>query len=380
MVSSATSSLSAQIREEALHQGFFKVGIAPVGPLPHEKLFQTWLEKGLHGEMRYMERQAPKRRNPSLVLSNAKSLLVLAMNYHTEDFLDDTPPLKGKISRYAWGDDYHSLIKGGLERVLDSIQRMKPSTQGLCYVDTGPVMEKAWGAQTALGWIGKHTNLITRDQGSWFFIGVILLNIELEYDREEKDFCGNCSRCIHACPTGAIVAPYVLDARLCISYLTIELRGRIPRYLRHLIGNRIYGCDDCQEVCPWNRFAIAAPEEGFGPRGGNFMPDLKPMVHITPEEFRDRFRNSAILRATRDGFVRNVVVALGNSGTDEAVPALEEALRDASPLVRAHAAWALGQIATTYARGILESARARESDAAVLEEIVAALEKSGQTS
>jgi len=378
MVFSSTSSLSARIREEALHQGFFRIGIAPVGPLPHEELFQTWLEKGLHGEMRYMERQATKRRNPRLVLSNAKSLLVLAMNYHTEDFLDDTPPLKGKISRYAWGDDYHGLIKSRLERLLDSIQRMKPSAQGLCYVDTGPIMEKAWGAQTALGWIGKHTNLITRDQGSWFFIGVILLNIELEYDRKERDFCGKCSRCIHACPTGAIVAPYVLDARLCISYLTIELRGPIPRHLRRLIGNRIYGCDDCQEVCPWNRFAIAAPEEGFGPRGGNFMPDLKPMVRITPEEFRDRFRNSAILRATRDGFVRNVVVALGNSGKDEAVPALEEALRDASPLVRAHAAWALGQIATTHARRILESARARESDAAVLEEIVAALEKSGQ--
>jgi len=366
-------SLSSRIRQEALRLGFFKVGIARAGPLPHEEHFTSWLREGFHGEMRYMERQAPKRRDPSLILANAQSLLVLALNYHTEDALSDAP-LKGKISRYAWGHDYHTIVKNRLERLLDFIRSQEPSAHGLCYVDTGPIMEKVWGAQTSLGWIGKHTNLIAREQGSWFFIGVILLDIELEYDRREKDFCGKCSRCIKACPTGAIVAPYVVDARLCISYLTIELRGPIPRSLRPLIGNRIFGCDDCQEVCPWNRFAVATPAKEFTPIEGNLMPDLVPLAHIASEQFDNRFKGSPIRRATHDGFVRNVVVALGNSGMSEAVPTLEGALRDASPMVRAHAAWALGQIATARSCEILASALAREADAMVLEEINDALQ------
>jgi epoxyqueuosine reductase len=322
--------------------------------------------------MRYLERQASKRQDPSLVLANVRSLLVLALNYHTED-MPATTPLKGRISRYAWGEDYHAVVLGRLEALLGFVKGLEPSARGLCYADTGPVMEKAWGAQTALGWMGKHTNLITRGQGSWFFLGIILLDIELECDPKEKDFCGTCSRCIYACPTGAIVAPYVVDARLCISYLTIEHRGPIARRLRPLVGNRIFGCDDCQEVCPWNRFAASSPEKEFNPRKGNFLPDLMPLVHITPEEFRNRFGNSPIRRATRDGFVRNVVLALGNSGRSEAVAALEEALQDRSPLVRAHAAWALGHIGGRRARLVLESSRAKEGAAPVLEEIVAAL-------
>jgi len=208
-------------------------------------------------------------------------------------------------------------------------------------------MEKVWGAQTALGWMGKHTNLIAREQGSWFFIGVILLNLDLEFDAPEKDYCGSCRRCIQACPTGAIVAPYILDARLCISYLTIELRGPIPEHLRPLIRNRIYGCDDCQEVCPWNGFAVISSQQDFHPRKENLMPDLVPLVHMTAQEFKSRFKGSPILRATRDGFVRNVVVALGNSGKREAIPVLSEALQDSSPLVRSHAEWALKRI-TNY--------------------------------
>ncbi len=370
----STSALTAQIREEALRLGFFKTGVSPASPLPDEERFTNWLGKGFHGEMRYIERQALKRRNPGLVLANARSLLVLALNYHTGFKLKNSP-LKGRISRYAWGRDYHKAVMNRLEQMLGFIQRLEPSAQGLCYVDTGPVMEKAWGAQTALGWMGKHTNLITREQGSWFFIGVILLDIELEYDSKEKDYCGKCNRCIEACPTGAIVAPYVLDARRCISYLTIELRGPVPRNLRPLIGNRIFGCDDCQEVCPWNRFAVSTPEKEFSPGEGNLMPDLMPLVRITPEEFRRRFRQSPVWRATRNGFVRNVVIALGNSHRPEAVPALEEALRDESPLVRAHAAWALGQIGSFRALQVLEMSRACETDADVLEEISAALEE-----
>jgi epoxyqueuosine reductase len=340
------SELTCRIREEAHRLGFFKTGIAPARSLPNHERLTAWVKQGMHGEMRYMERQVPKRINPQLVLSNARSLLVAAMNYHTGQLLSDQP-LKGKISRYALGDDYHVPVMNRLKQLLDFIKRQEPSAQGLAYVDTGPVMEKAWGAQTALGWMGKHTNLITRAHGSWFFVGVILLNLDLDYDTPERDYCGKCSRCIQACPTGAIVAPYVLDARLCISYLTIEMRGPIPTHLRPLIGNRIYGCDDCQDACPWNRFAVKTSEKAFSPRKENLMPELVPLVGTTPLEFRRRFENSPILRATRDGFVRNVVVALGNSGRSDAIPALKKALRDPSPLVRTHAEWALEQI-TNY--------------------------------
>ena len=325
--------------------------------------------------MRYLELQAAKRVNPGLVMAGARSLLALAVNYYT-DFRSTEFSLKGRISRYAWGDDYHAIVGRRLEKLLEFIRSRDASAEGLCYVDTGPVMEKVWGAQTSLGWMGKHTNLISRSLGSWFFIGVILLNIELEYDRREKDYCGKCRRCIQACPTGAIVAPYVLDARRCISYLTIELRSEIPRSLRPLMGNRIFGCDDCQEACPWNRFAVAASDREFNVKKENLKPDLMDLACITDEEFRRRFKNSAIVRATRNGFVRNVVVALGNSGKSEAVPVLESALKDDSPLVRAHAAWALGRIASSRARRALESARSNEGIAAVLDEIAMALEAS----
>ena len=373
MMSAKAESLSSCIRNEAVRLGFSRVGIASVAQLPWVDHFNKWLEEGLHGEMIYLERQAQKRRNPGQVLKGARSILVLAMNYYTEPELADAP-LKGRISRYAWGDDYHAVMESRLERMLEFILSQEPTAEGRSYVDTGPVMEKVWGAQTTLGWMGKHTNLISRTLGSWFFIGVILLNIELANDRREKDYCGKCDRCIRACPTGAIIAPYVLDARRCISYLTIELRNPIPRSLRPLIGNRIFGCDDCQESCPWNRFAAATADDEFYPNEKSRMPDLMGLARITTGEFKSRFKNSPILRATRNGFVRNVVVALGNSGKSEAVSVLEEALKDNSPLVRAHAAWALGRIASPQARRMLESSRTKEGSEAVLNEIAMALQ------
>lgn len=365
--------LAAGIREEAFRLGFFKVGIAPAHTLPpsDENHFNAWLANGFHGQMRYMEHQALKRRDPRKVFPEARTMLLLGFNYFTGD-----PPLntdmRGLISRYAWGEDYHCIVKERLDRLLRFIQRLEPSACGICYTDTGPVMEKAWGARTSLGWLGKNTCLLTR-RGSWFFIGVILLNINLECDVQAGSYCGSCCRCIDACPTGALVSPYCLDARLCISYLTIELRGPIPRPLRPLMGNRIFGCDICQEVCPWNRFASRTTEEGFEGREETRTPHLLSLVAISAKEFRLRFQYSPIRRATRDGFVRNVAVALGNTGSPEAVPALAEALRDPSPLVRGHAAWGLGRIATEHASRVLKSAHRAEKDPSVREEIASAL-------
>jgi len=377
MSTDSASSLSSLIRNEAERLGFSRIGIAAVSKLPREDYFHKWLKDGLHGEMRYLERQAQRRCDPGLVLTQARSLLVLAANYCTEHEPADGS-LKGRISRYAWGRDYHIGIKSRLERLLGFIQSREPSTEGISYVDTGPVMEKVWAAQTTIGWMGKHTNVISRTMGSWFFIGVILLNIELEYDRPERDYCGKCDRCIKACPTGAIIAPYVLDARRCISYLTIELRDSIPRSLRPLIGNRIFGCDDCQEVCPWNRFAAASADREFFQNGETLMSDLVSIARLTAGEFKHRFKDSPVLRATRDGLVRNAVTALGNSGEDQAVPVLQEALQDASQMVRVHAAWALGRIAAPHSRRILESARMKESAKLVLDEIKLALESGRQ--
>ena len=364
---SQSQSLTAHIRAEALRLGFFKVGITPVRPLPWSEQLDAWLDEDRHGEMAYLSLQAAKRKEPGLVLRNARSMVILAMNYFSSPELADDP-LKGRISRYAWGEDYHKIVGKNLERLRESIEQAAPGVSALTYVDTGPIMEKVWGAQSSLGWMGKHSNLITREQGSWFFIGTILLDLELAYDNPEQDFCGTCTSCISACPTGAIVAPYVVDARLCISYLTIELRGAIPLAMRPLIGNRIFGCDDCQEVCPWNRFAAETPEHGFRPRSGNHMHELQALVGITKSEFDERFKGSPIKRAGRDGFVRNVVVALGNSRSPEALPALERALHDESALVRAHAAWALRQIPGDDAKKVLEAARRTETDPVVLEE------------
>ena len=226
MAPDCRTELITRIREEALRLGFFKVGIAPARPLPDRERFTKWLREGMYGEMSYMERQAPKRLDPGLVLDGARSILVLALNYHAAGTFSDSP-MKGKISRYAWGDDYHAIAKARLEALLAFIKKLEPSTRGLCYADTGPVMEKAWGALSAVGWMGKNTTLISRSHGSWFFIGVILLNIELEYDPGERNYCGQCNRCLQACPARAIIAPYVLDARSCISYLT-QLRRIHP--------------------------------------------------------------------------------------------------------------------------------------------------------
>ncbi len=373
------ASLTARIRREARRLGFFKTGVARASQLPHADRFDQWLSAGMHAEMMYMERQAERRKDPSLVLQGVRSILVLGMNYHFEDG-GTNDPLKGEISRYARGDDYHILMSARLAALSRFIADQAPGVGSLWYVDIGPVMEKVWGAHSSLGWMGKHSSLVTREAGSWFFTGVLLLDIELEYDAPAKDYCGTCTRCIEACPTKAIVGPYVVDARLCISYLTIEHRGFIPRSLRPLIGSRIFGCDCCQEVCPWNRFAKPSGESAFVPRHGHCAPDLEALAGLTPRTFAALFKHSPILRAKRDGFVRNVMVALGNSGRPETAETLETRLKDESPLVRGHAAWGLARVAGAAAAKALSEAYWKEADPAAREEIDLSLRELRQKS
>ena len=372
--------LTHLIREESLRLGFAQTGFARAGAAPHMAQFRDWLRDGFHGEMRYLERQAFKRENPDRVLPGVRSVIVTALSY-AADGNASTSPLQGQISSYALGMDYHAIVRERLERLLAFIRSEVPDMRGICHVDTGPVAEKVWGAETSIGWMGKHTGMVSRRLGTRFFLGVILLDIPLDYDDRSEGFCGTCRRCIEACPTHALVAPYRLDARRCLSYLTIEFRGVISRELRALVGHRIFGCDECQNVCPWNRFAVA-PSAGkltTGMEGSTL--DLLPLVRLSREEFEQRFAGSPVRRATRDGFVRNIVVALGNSGHIDAIPALLTALRDESPLVRIHAVWAvwaLGRTMQGESRAVLESARERETNADVLAEIAHVLKEEAE--
>jgi epoxyqueuosine reductase len=276
--------------------------------------------------------------DPGQVLPGARSVIVLGMNY----WQGEEEALGGKFARYAWGDDYHELIEVRL-RELDGWLAGRGGIQK-CYVDTGPVLERDFAAAAGVGWHGKSTMLISREMGTWFFLAEILTTLDLAADEAARDRCGSCTRCITACPTGAIDAPHHLDARRCISYLTIELKGAIPEELRPLIGDRIYGCDDCLTACPWNRFAQASRETAFAAREGTRM-GLVELLGMSDEEFKRVFRKSPVKRIKRRGLLRNVCVALGNTGGPGDVPALERASRDSEPLVREHAEWALGRIA-----------------------------------
>ncbi len=355
--------------------GFELVGILPLAPPPHEGSFAQWLRRGLGGEMGYLKRTEELRRDPRKLVPWAVSVISLAMNYYAP-FIRKTEPggVKGWISRYAWGDDYHDLFKEKLESLLIKIREISPEAiEGRVFVDSGPVLERELAGVAGLGWIGKNTHLISPRRGSWLFLGELFLSLELSYDRRIRDRCGRCDLCLKACPTGAFLGPYMLDARRCISYLTIELKGAMPSFLRGLVGNHIFGCDICQEVCPYNTNAIPTGERGFYPGAGLFAPDLIPLLSLSEEDFRRCFRGSPILRAKRRGFLRNVAVALGNLKRPETVPALIRSLEDPDPLVRRHVAWALGQIGTPPALRALEQSLEVESDTEVREEIEEAL-------
>ena len=371
--------LSARIKEEAQRLGFALVGISPVKIAAHEESFAEWLRKGLGGELGYMKRTEELRRDPKKLVPWAVSVISVGMNYFTPLPRPENPQgTQGWISRYAWGDDYHDVVREKLDLLLEKIREIYGgSIEGRAFVDSGPVLERGIAGVAGIGWIGKNTQLISPRKGSWFFLGELFLGIELAYDRPIRDRCGKCDLCLKACPTGAFVGPYILDARRCISYLTIELKGPIPRHLRPLMGNHIFGCDICQEVCPYNVKAKPTGEAAFDPREGLYAPDLIPLLSLSEEEFRRRFQGSPILRAKRRGFLRNVAVALGNLKSREAVPALIRALHDDEPLVRRHVAWALGRIGDADSLAALRQRLAVESNAGLQEEIEEAIRQVG---
>jgi len=298
---------SAEIKAKALEIGFTSTGILPAERLgAAEGRLIEWLSRGYHGSMAWMEREPEKRADPRLLMPGCRSVIVCTLNYFTPHEHPDAA-LHGKISRYAWGDDYHDVLRAKFRELLDWIRSECPQVEGKICVDTAPFMDKAWAERAGLGWIGKHTNLITREVGSWVFIGSLLVDVELSYDAPvPEDHCGTCRACIDACPTAAIVEPYVLDASRCISYATIELRDEVlPPEIAENLNGWIYGCDICQEVCPWNRFQTPSPEAGFQPRKGqtSLSPvDLETMEH---PEYAERFRGSPIKRAKLTGLKRN---------------------------------------------------------------------------
>ena len=319
--------------------GFDSCRIAKAAPPPHAAEFRAWLDEGAAGDMQWMERGAEKRSDPQQVLPGARSIVVVGLNYWQGD--QESLGKKGRIARYAWGDDYHDLMLAKLKKLSAFLTELGGTQK--CYVDTGPLLERDHAAEAGIGWHGKSTMLIDPKLGTWFFLGEILTTLDLPADAPQAARCGSCTRCIAICPTGAITEPHRLDARRCISYLTIELKGSIPTELRPLIGDRIYGCDDCLEACPWNRFATVSREATFAARPAIGM-SLRDYLALDEEKFRELFRGSPIKRIKRRGLLRNVCVALGNVGDAQDLPALECVAADPEPLVAEHAVWAIEQI------------------------------------
>ena len=315
-------SLAEQIKYEAQALGFDAVGISHVSSnhaASHpDFLFprlNEWLRRGYHGAMDWMARNPARRADPQAVLPGCRSVISVGMNYDTEHRADERLG-HGRIARYAWGEDYHSVLQPRLEQLESRIKSLAPDTATRSYVDTGPVMEKAWAQQAGLGWIGKHSNLVSTRYGSWLVLGEVLTTLELEPDEPAADLCGSCTLCIKACPTGAITEPYVVDARRCISYLTIELHkpgDEIPHELASKLGNRIFGCDDCLDVCPYNVNATPTVELAFQPAALSLSPDLERLAAMTEQEFASTFRKSPVTRARHTGFLRNVRLAIKNT-------------------------------------------------------------------
>ena len=372
------NTLTQQIQTRAHELGFELVGITPAERSQTIQRYRQWIASGYAGKMGYLERHLPLKEDTRTLLQEAKSVISLAMNYWTLDTPKDLAedPGRGQISRYAWGDDYHDVIRERLLLLVDFIKNTaETELKSRVFVDSGPILEREYAQKAKLGWIGKNTNLINWRSGSWYFLSEVLVSIELESETQPlRGSCGTCTKCIEACPTDAIIEPNLLDSRLCISYLTIELKDSIPKELRPEMGNLIFGCDICQEVCPWNSKATPTTEPAFQPRHGNLAPELLTLIDMTQTEFSKRFKGSPIKRAKRKGFLRNVIVAIGNWRSRAAVPALKKVLIDDEPLIRGHAAWALGQVGGKNAKQALNTRLKSEDDTEVISEIQDALQ------
>ncbi len=338
--------LAASIKQWGLELGFQRIGISHTDLAEDEARLMDWLSRGHQGTMGYMARHGTKRSRPRELVPGTQSVISVRMDYmppggRAPQHVLDVDGL-GYVSRYALGRDYHRVLRKRLQRLAGRIADQVVTFGYRVFVDSGPVLEKALARNAGLGWIGKHTNLLSREAGSWFFLGEIYTDLPLPTDRPAGDHCGTCQACIDACPTRAIIGPYQLDARRCISYLTIELRGAIPLHLRPLMGNRIYGCDDCQLVCPWNQFSRPTPETDFLPRHGLDAPRLVSLFEWDKASFRRQTEGSPIRRIGYECWLRNVAVALGNAETTaEVVNALRRRSEDASALVQEHVSWAL---------------------------------------
>jgi epoxyqueuosine reductase len=342
------------LRHHALELGFDACGFTTAEPPASILHYERWLGEGRHGDLAYLERGLPKRADLNRILPGIKSVIVLAAAHSPGTTTTESeavpesgsqPIPRGVVARYARHNDYHEVLAKPLKALTEEVNRIGgPETRSLPYVDTGPILERDLAQRAGVGFVGKHTGLIRPNGGNWFLLAEILTTLELSPDLPERNRCGCCVRCIDACPTQAITAPFQLDARRCISYLTIELRGPIPLELRSAIGNRIFGCDDCLAVCPWNRFAREGALLRTQARADLEALDLIELLGMTEETFRKRFRDTPLWRAKRRGFLRNVCVALGNSRDPRALPALDRAAGDPEPLIAEHAQWARDQI------------------------------------
>jgi epoxyqueuosine reductase len=337
--------MKEKIRHHALELGFDDCRFTTADAPASAEQFQNWIAEKNHGEMSYLERNARKRVDPQKILSGAKSVIALAASYEITDRKPQIAnPKSGLVAAYARFDDYHNILGERLKLLTEYAGQFGVETRSLWYVDTGPLLERDLAQRAGIGFVGKHTNLISRRLGNWIFLSEIITTLELEPDAPEKNHCGKCTRCIGACPTQAITAPFQLDARRCISYLTIELKGSIPIEFRKAVGNRIYGCDDCLAVCPWNKFAREGKLMKTPARKDLEQPDLVELLSLDDGNFKSRFAGSPILRTKRCGFLRNVCVALGNVGDESVLPALEKSSQDSEPLIAEHARWAISEI------------------------------------
>jgi len=337
--------LAARAKALALEEGFDLAGIATAEAPPEARFFAEWVGRGYAGEMAYLTSQVAKRSDLRNAFPWARSVISVALQYDTpHPYSTQVGGEGGWIARYAWGDDYHDVMKALLDRLVARLEAEFGLFQAQTYVDTGPIVERAYAAAAGIGAWGKNTCLLHPEHGSWFFLGEVVTDLDLASDAPRPDMCGSCTACLDACPTQAFPAPYVLDATRCISYLTIEVKGEIPEEWRPGVGQHVFGCDICQDVCPWNRRRRRQARDAFEPRPGLVAPDLAELARLNDEGFRERFRRSPVKRAKRRGLLRNVAVALGNSGDRSRLPVLEALAADPDPLVREHAQWAIRKL------------------------------------